>query len=366
MLLLCAHRIMRLLAHSPGALRRLMLASKEARDELRGKIELLPPVNVLFVCGGVGGESTVELFCSMPTPWGPGGVFFKPPGGTMLNHRTLFGLCAVPARHSIGSGESTCCDALAICGLQQSTVLSSVHRFSLHTSGWSVEDFVPPMSAVKGVGAGYIHRAGIVVCGGLFPNQRGRSSEACLLSLNGTVSALPPLAVPRVYAAVAADDRCVYVCGGWNSGSSHESLVSCERFDCESMGWSPLPDMRTRRAGAGAAVLGPYLYVCSGVDSGNVITPTVERFDLRTGLWAFAAPMCQARTDFGLVAMDGKLWAIGGDTSGSKSYTNKVECYDPARDAWTVLDAQLAHARCYFSACVLQVPYAGLFRFCDS
>ena len=138
--------------------------------------------------------------------------------------------------------------------------------------------------------------------------------------------------------------------------------------------------MQVKRAGAAAAMIGRHIYVVGGVEDGNVPTAAVERFDcvsftegLEEGggggggggcgdahgagaasasakIWEVMAPMKEARTDFALASMGGKLYAISGDTSGTKTMTDKVEVYDPFTDAWTVLEGdagRLHTARCF-------------------
>jgi len=51
--------------------------------------------------------------------------------------------------------------------------------------------------------------------------------------------------------------------------------------------------------------------------------------------WAKKAPMSQARSGLGVVAVDGKIYAIGGSTENDNVGTN--ERYDPKTDTWVVL-----------------------------
>jgi N-acetylneuraminic acid mutarotase len=53
--------------------------------------------------------------------------------------------------------------------------------------------------------------------------------------------------------------------------------------------------------------------------------------------WATKTPMNHARSSLGVVAVDGKIYAIGGYGSGVTSVVGVNECYDPATDTWTTL-----------------------------
>jgi len=60
--------------------------------------------------------------------------------------------------------------------------------------------------------------------------------------------------------------------------------------------------------------------------------------DLVEDSWNTKAPMSEARSGLGVVAVDGKIYAIGGSTvDGTVVGTN--ECYDPQTDTWVTLVA---------------------------
>ena len=51
--------------------------------------------------------------------------------------------------------------------------------------------------------------------------------------------------------------------------------------------------------------------------------------------WTEKAPMHEARYDFGVAVVDGKIYAIGGAPQPGKGYSNTVEEYDPQTNTWT-------------------------------
>lgn len=115
-----------------------------------------------------------------------------------------------------------------------------------------------------------------------------------------------------------------------------------------------------RRAGAGAARIGDWIYIVGGVENGNVTTTSAERFNVTTETWEEIASMSEPRTDFALAALDGKLYAVSGDISGSKTFTRGVEEYDPACDKWISLPP-VGSARCFCSATTLVLPLTQSF-----
>ena len=68
--------------------------------------------------------------------------------------------------------------------------------------------------------------------------------------------------------------------------------------------------------------------------------------DLSEDSWNTKTPMSQARAGLGVVAVDGKIYAIGGSTangfhlalSSSGGYVGTNEQYDPKTDTWTILE----------------------------
>lgn len=87
--------------------------------------------------------------------------------------------------------------------------------------------------------------------------------------------------------------------------------------------WQSLPPMTTARGNPAAAALDGMVYVAGGGKSGNFLKE-VERFDPRTRTWTSVpslpksgwkpvAPMLDSRARHKLVAVDGYLYAIGGE-----------------------------------------------------
>jgi len=56
----------------------------------------------------------------------------------------------------------------------------------------------------------------------------------------------------------------------------------------------------------------PMLYVAGGMDANQSILSTMEVFDSSTGEWNSALPIATARFGAAVIAMDGKLYVVGG------------------------------------------------------
>lgn len=91
--------------------------------------------------------------------------------------------------------------------------------------------------------------------------------------------------------------------------------------------------MPTAREHLASAVVDGELHVLAGRDDGNL--ETVETYDPATGEWRTGAPIPTARSGFEAVAVDGRVYAFGGE-SGSETF-EETEAFDPATGEWETL-----------------------------
>ncbi|XP_045383288.1 kelch-like protein 33 [Lemur catta] len=116
-------------------------------------------------------------------------------------------------------------------------------------------------------------------------------------------------------------------------------------------GWLPaLPAPGRFRHGA-ASLAGSELYVCGGQDfygHSNTLASTL-RWEPTQEDWEEMAPLCQARSFFPLVALDGQLYALGGRDNGVA--LSSVETYNPELNVWR--PAPALPAPCYAHAAAI-------------
>ncbi|XP_004678607.1 PREDICTED: kelch domain-containing protein 7A [Condylura cristata] len=104
------------------------------------------------------------------------------------------------------------------------------------------------------------------------------------------------------------------------------------RYDDEQDAWHPLAHLPPEAVSRGCAVcsLFNYLFVVSGCRGpGRQPCSRVFCYNPLTDIWSEVSPLNQARPHCRLVALDGRLYAIGGECQ------HTVECYDPRLDRWT-------------------------------
>ncbi|XP_053433145.1 kelch domain-containing protein 7A [Nycticebus coucang] len=102
-------------------------------------------------------------------------------------------------------------------------------------------------------------------------------------------------------------------------------------YDDERDAWHPLSQLPPEAVSRGCAIcsLFNYLFVVSGCrESGRQPSNRVFCYNPLTGIWSEVCPLNQARPHCRLVALDGHLYAIGGEC------LNTVERYDPRLDRW--------------------------------
>ncbi len=163
-------------------------------------------------------------------------------------------------------------------------------------------------------------------------------NEAYLPSMGRWVS-LSPDPVARANAAAVGLGLFAYVAGG-RSLPSGDVLASFTRYDALTNSWTRLPSMPTARAGLGLAVVGNKIYAIGGRDCSLYVAcgkalDANEAYDLKTGRWETKAPMPTPRMDLAVVALDDKIYALGGYNPDQGALSD-VEVYDPATDTWTL------------------------------
>ena len=127
----------------------------------------------------------------------------------------------------------------------------------------------------------------------------------------------------------------IYVIGGGTSEPGDVMLSVTEVYDPATNMWTRKADMPTARGwmSPSSSVLDGKIYVFGGWDGSKTIS-TVEEYDPVTDVWIRKANMPTQRCTLATIALDGKIYAIGGEHPelvGSRT----VEEYGPTTDTWT-------------------------------
>lgn len=118
----------------------------------------------------------------------------------------------------------------------------------------------------------------------------------------------------------------IYVAGGLTSQFANSRQFW--RYQPATNQWSQLPDLPGPRDHATMVALDGRLYFLGGF-SQAIQSPSAEawRFDPAAGQWAAIAPMPRARAAGGAAVVDGRIYVTGGTS-------HLVDAYDPAANAW--------------------------------
>jgi N-acetylneuraminic acid mutarotase len=138
----------------------------------------------------------------------------------------------------------------------------------------------------------------------------------------------PSLPAPIEETAAAAEGANLYVMGGFNAAGV--SLSTTYVFDGST--WHAGPPLPLGLDHPSAASLGGQVYIAGGHSNG---ADSARLFRLDTDHWTGLAPMHYARGGHALIAFQGKLYAVGGNSV--RANVPQVEAYDPASNVWSVV-----------------------------
>ncbi|XP_020782264.2 kelch-like protein 42 [Boleophthalmus pectinirostris] len=128
-----------------------------------------------------------------------------------------------------------------------------------------------------------------------------------------------------------------------------EEPWSMLRYEEVEQKWKPLsnnlPSDMINVRGYGSAVLDNYLFIAGGYRSQEI--SVVHCYNPFRNEWNQVAPLNQKRSNFKLLAVQGKLYAVGGQC------LSTVECYSPEQDWWTFVSS-MPNPLAEFSACECQ------------
>jgi len=219
--------------------------------------------------------------------------------------------------------------------------LTTVEAYDPVADAWTSKS---PLPTPRGsLGAGVINGVLYVVGGG----DGGNLAAAVEAYDPATDSWSPRAAVPtpRADAAVTVVSGILYVIGGSacvppSPGQScgWVTVGTVEAYDPNTDTWTTKASMPTARWGLGAATVNGIVYAVGGQGSGSLLgLHAVEAYDPSSDSWSTRAPLPTARYSLGVGVIDGVLYAVGGDAY--DNYNNRpthvLEAYDPVTDAWT-------------------------------
>ena len=149
----------------------------------------------------------------------------------------------------------------------------------------------------------------------------------------GTWHRVAPMGHARAAHAVVSTGTAIYALAG--TGAGHAPVLEVERFDGRT--WTTESMLPAPGLNAPAAVaLDGRIYLIGGFETvTNVPTDRVHVYDPATRTWTDACPLPAPRGGHAAVVLNGRIHVLGGGNSRSTIADHSV--YDPATDTWSDL-----------------------------
>ncbi len=171
----------------------------------------------------------------------------------------------------------------------------------------------------------------LYVMGGF--NAAGASLDSVYVFDGSAWRSGPRLPLPLDHPSAASLDGRVYISGGHSNGRD-----SAELFRLDPGGWTRLADMHHARGGHALIALGGRLYALGGNTRLGEVGP-VEAYDPQSGAWSVIATLPVARNHVAGFVSDGRACLAGGRWP----TTTRVDCLDVATGTWSRMP-DLPHA----------------------
>jgi DNA-binding CsgD family transcriptional regulator len=159
------------------------------------------------------------------------------------------------------------------------------------------------------------------------------NAGAALPAANERWVELAPLPEPRLAFALAPfrfDGRSyMYLIGGVVDTQVDGAVL---RYDLDANTWVKFSAKPTPVADVQAAVVGNRIFVPGGRTADGNISTVLEAYDPQRDRWESLAPLPEPRANYGLAAVEGKLYLFGGTDGANQQAT--VWQYNPDRDEW--------------------------------
>ncbi|GHF31847.1 N-acetylneuraminic acid mutarotase [Deinococcus metalli] len=163
------------------------------------------------------------------------------------------------------------------------------------------------------------------------------------------------------HAGITSNGSIIYFAGGYSGLPGPNGTWSGQvfgttqvwAFDTGSQQYSPLPALPVPLAAGQLQYLDGKLHYFGGTNRArnqDLSVHYVLDLGARQTTWTVAAPLLHARNHLGSAVLNGKIYAIGGQTGHDSTLTTQpwVEAYDPPTNTWTPL-APLPRARSHIS-----------------
>ncbi len=147
----------------------------------------------------------------------------------------------------------------------------------------------------------------------------------------------------RLYAIGGVDGVCVATPCGFAPLNNVDMYNPAASGFGTSDSWTPRANMLIPREGVEVAVVSGKIYALGGRTTGGASVGSIEAYDPVANTWTAKAAMLTTRAGFAAVAINDIIYAIGGGDPSAP--LNTLEAYDATTDNWTTKSSMpIAHA----------------------
>ena len=210
-------------------------------------------------------------------------------------------------------------------------VLSLTNPTPRDATAWTT---AAPLPDARGEGSGTVVETAdgprLAVVGGLSGFGRTNDDVTLYDPTDDAWTTLTPLPAPRHHTAAAAIEGRLYVSGGSPSATDLTTeTADLWALNVEDGGeWEELEPLPQPRWGHRMVALDGRLYAVGGQPG-----PDVQVYDPEADSWSLGAPLPEVRDHLGVIVHDGEIWVLGGRDH-LDDLTMRVDVYDPEADEW--------------------------------
>lgn len=184
----------------------------------------------------------------------------------------------------------------------------------------------------------------LYVFGGFYTGDIEATTRADMYDpASNTWTRLADVPEPLTHTPVVVDEQTLYLIGGFVGDNPGPSTPHVWKYDIPTNTWSAGPDLPVPLGAGGAVIVGRSLHVFGGTyrpDRSRLGEDKPDHYVLNLDIgtsWTTAAPLPNPRNHVGTAALNGKIYAIGGQHGIDEARSNQqqVDVYDPASDTWT-------------------------------
>ncbi|MBA2726072.1 MAG: hypothetical protein H0U53_08790 [Actinobacteria bacterium] len=225
----------------------------------------------------------------------------------------------VAVNHAMGAAHE---GDVYLAGGYLAAVLGATNTFFVLSGGtWTT---LPPMPETRAAGSMVAVRDKLYVIGGF--SQQGQLASTTLVydTAAESWSTIPGMRDPREHLSAVVQRGSVIVIGG-RKGNPTTNSPTVERFDPRSGKWTRLPSMLQPRSGHACALVGSRFVGCIGGEDAASAFATAEVFDTRARRWIQLPDVSPGRSGLGAAGFDDRLFTtFGGSEMGDLDVTESI------------------------------------------